>query len=142
MSALASSVVTALFVDSCYPVSGCSNGSTETLWHTSVIRLAVMSLISLWRIIGNPPGGQLRACLTLSGFPHRQYEGSFFSSQPYLRHTVSRKALLCKVKPWSCIGRAVNQEEALLQRKVQGTLDGKGMVVEIEYRHLAQFVSS
>ena len=108
MSAVPSSVVTALFVDSCSPASGCSNGSTETLWYTSVIRLTVMSLISLWRIMGNSPVGQLGACSILSSFPHRQCEGSCFNSQPYLKHTVFRKALLCKVKPWSCIGRAGN----------------------------------
>ena len=48
----------------------CRGGSIPTLWQTSLMRWAVMSLISSWRIVGNPPHGQLSACSTLNVLLH------------------------------------------------------------------------
>ena len=140
MSALASSVVTALFADSCSPVSR-SNGSTETLWDTSVIRLAVMSLISLCRIMGKPPVGQLRACSTLSGFPHRQCEGSCSTPNPTsdMQHPEWHSYAKYSHGPVSV--RLLTKKRRFFQGKVQDTIDGNGMVVGIEYRPLAHFAS-
>ena len=39
------------------------------LWQVSVGTLAFKSLISLWRIEGKPPFGQLIACLTVKLYP-------------------------------------------------------------------------
>ena len=43
------------------PDSDCKGGSVATLWHTSVNREAVMSRISLCRIVGKPPVWQIMA---------------------------------------------------------------------------------
>ena len=59
-----------------------------------------------------PPSGQERACSTVNDFPHVQVEGMLDGSQPYLRAIASRNAPLCKVKPFSSIGRVVNQLDA------------------------------
>ena len=48
------------------PFRGCKDGSIATPSHTSVIRLAVMSQMSLWRLLGNLPLGQSMASETLS----------------------------------------------------------------------------
>ena len=47
--------------DSNSPVKACSGGSIHTLGHTSVNRLAVKSLRSLWCTDGKPPVGQVSA---------------------------------------------------------------------------------
>ena len=49
---------------------------------------------------------------TVRDFPHVQVEGMLDGSQPYLRAIASRNAPLCKVKPFSSIGRFVNQFDA------------------------------
>ena len=125
---------------SCSPVSG-SNGSTATLWRTSVIRLAVVSLISLWRIKGKPLVGQLRACSTLSGFPHRQCEGS--CSTPNHTSDMQRPEWhsYAKYSHGPVSVRLLTRKKHLFQWKVQDTIDGNGMVVGIEYRPLAHFAS-
>ena len=46
-----------------------------TLWHTSVSKLAVRSLISLCRRIGKPPLGQVKAWSIVNLVPHSQFEG-------------------------------------------------------------------
>ena len=43
------------------PDSNCKGGSVATLLHTSVSREAVMSRISLCRIVGKPPEWQIMA---------------------------------------------------------------------------------
>ena len=45
----------------CFPVTGWRDGSVAILWHTSLKRTAMISLISLWCIDGNPPCLQLSA---------------------------------------------------------------------------------
>ena len=47
--------------DSCSPVKACNGGSIHTLGQTSVNRLAVKSLRSLWCTDGKPPIGQVSA---------------------------------------------------------------------------------
>ena len=42
-----------------------------------------MSRISLWRIDGNPPRGQFRACSTVNCLPQMQWEGRCAGCQPY-----------------------------------------------------------
>ena len=81
-----------------------------TAWHTSLIRLTVISWMSLWRIDGNRPLGQLRACSTLNWMPHTQWDGRHGGCQPYLRHRVSLKAPLCAA--CSAMGKADSQLEA------------------------------
>ena len=60
-----------LFADLCVSsssVTGSRLGSVPTPWHTSLMKSAVMSLISLWRIEGKPPREQLRACSMVNCF--------------------------------------------------------------------------
>ncbi len=64
------------------PVRGCRPGSTDTSWLTSVSKLAVMSLISLWRIDGKPPREQEKACSTEKFAPHAQFVGVPGGGQP------------------------------------------------------------
>ena len=94
------------------PVRGCRCGSMHTLWQTSDISLAVKSLTSLWRRVGNPPLGHERACCTEKGAPQAQWVGMLSGVQPYLSAIASRKALLWREKPNSPIGRDVSQLEA------------------------------
>ena len=56
----------------CSSFIDCSGGSIPTLWQVSVRTLAVKSLISLWRIEGKPPVGQLIACSTVKLCPQTQ----------------------------------------------------------------------
>ena len=58
-----------------------------------------MSRISLWRIDGNPPRGQFRACSTVNCLPQMQWEGKCVGRQPYRRHSASLKAPLWRVNP-------------------------------------------
>ena len=59
------------------PVKACSGGSMHTLRHTSVNRLAVKSLRSLWHTDGNPPVGQVRAWSVVKELPQTQWLGRF-----------------------------------------------------------------
>ena len=43
--------------------------------------------------------------------PHAHSTRTSLRVQPYLRARASRKALLCRVKPYSCTGRELNHEE-------------------------------
>ena len=80
MSTLAPSVVIVLPSASHSTDNVWRVGSTETPWHTSVMRLAVMSLSSLCLTMRKPPIGQLKACSTLNGFPHIHSEAKSFGS--------------------------------------------------------------
>ena len=60
------------------------------------------------------PVGQLSACSTLRALPQVQLEARCRGSHPYLKHSASLKALLCRAKPWALIGRAVSQMDAPL----------------------------
>ena len=91
-SSLAPSSVMAEAPESASPVMGCSVGSMDTLLQTSEMRLAVRSLISLCRMVGNPPLGQDRACSTEKLVPHVPVVGVCWGSQPYLRAMASLKA--------------------------------------------------
>ena len=71
---------------SCSPVTGWRDGSVPTLWHTSLNRSAVISLISLWRIDGNPPCLQLSACSMVFLSPQTHWEGRWGGCHPYRRH--------------------------------------------------------
>ena len=87
-------------------------GSTDTLCATRFNELARVSRTSLWRIDGNPPNGQDRACATVRGFSHRQVLGSRDGVQPYQRHSPSRNSAFERAKPWREMGRHVSQLEA------------------------------
>ena len=82
------------------PDSFCRGGSIITLLDTSVRRWAVVSLTSLCQIAGNPPVGQWRECSTVKEAPQTQFDRSLGGVHPYRRHMASRKAPLCKAKPW------------------------------------------
>ena len=71
-----------------------------------------MSRISLWRIDGNPPRGQFRACSTVNCLPQMQWEGKCVGRQPYRRHSASLKAPLWRVNPCSSMGKVESQLEA------------------------------
>ena len=87
---------------------GYRSGSVLTLWHTSVSKLAVRSLISLRCRIGKPPLGQVKAWSIVNLVPHSQFEGVRLRDQPYLRAIASRNAPLCSLKPKSAIGKVVS----------------------------------
>ena len=70
-----------------------------------------MSLMALWRMEGMAPLGQLRAWLTLKGWPHGQCEASLAGVHPNLKHRASLKACLCRLKPYLARGMAVIQED-------------------------------
>ena len=84
----------------------------HTSWQTSVMRLAVMSLTSLWCSVGKPPFGQDRECSTVKLEPQGHMEGVCSGCQPYLSAMASLSAPLWKVSPNSSRGRAVSQLEA------------------------------
>ena len=83
----------------------CSSGSMQTLLHTSAMRSAVRSLMSLSLSVGKPPLGQVRACSTFRFLPQTYTLRIFCSCHPCLRAMASRNALLCRKKPNSSIGR-------------------------------------
>ena len=62
--------------------TGCNSGSVATCEHTLVNNLAVRSLISLYRIEGNPPLGQDKACSMEKDVPQAQCVGVRSGSQP------------------------------------------------------------
>ena len=111
LSSLAPSVVIAVRLDSTSLDISYRLGSTWTSWHTSVSRFAVISLISLCRMEGNPPRGQERTCSTMKLAPHSQLEGVRVVTHPYLKARVSTKAPLWRTKPCSSKGREVSQLE-------------------------------
>ena len=118
MSSLAPSVVIADRPDSTSLNTSCRSGSTWTSRHTSVSRFAVMSLISLCRMEGNPPRGQESTCSTVKLAPHSQLDGVREGAHPYLKARASTKAPLCRTKPCSSKGREVSQlEEPLLRAR-------------------------
>ena len=55
MSRRAPSSMLAVLLVSLSSVTGCSTGSVPTLWQMSLMRCALISLISLWQIDGKPP---------------------------------------------------------------------------------------
>ena len=104
-----------LFADLCVSSSYVTRsrlGSVPTPWHTSLMKSAVMSLISLWRIEGKPPREQLRACSMVNCLSQTHREGNCCGRHPYRRHSASRKAPLCRANPCSSIGRVESQVEA------------------------------
>ena len=86
MSNLAPSSVFAVRLVIVSVVISCRSGSTLTSLHTSVNRVAVKSLISLWRREwrreGKPPRGQESKCSTTKLAPHTQVVGVFNGAQP------------------------------------------------------------
>ena len=72
----------------------------------------MISLTSLWRMVGKPPLGHVMARSTVNRFPQEQVWGMDWSCQPYLRHIASLNALLCRSKPCRAIRRAVSQVDA------------------------------
>ena len=112
MSSRAPSSRLAVLCNNCSPVTGCRLGSVPTLWHTSIRKSAVISRISLWRIDGNPPRGQLKTCSTVNCLLHAQWDGRCGGRQPYRRQRASLKAPLWRANPCSSIGRVESQLEA------------------------------
>jgi len=101
-------------------VANC-NGSPSTSWragstpkslHTSLKRLAVKSLTSLWRMDGNPPQGQVKAYFILKVLPQTHVWGRLTGCQPNLKHKASRNSPLLKANPCSTMGSVVNQHDA------------------------------
>ncbi len=87
-------------------------GSVATLWHTSVSSEAVMSRISLWRIVGKPPMWQIIAWSTEKFAPQLHLLGMLLSCQLYLRRRASLKSPLCNWKPCVPMGRTDSHDEA------------------------------
>ena len=69
-----------------------------------------MSRISLWRIDGNPPRGQFRACSTVNCLPQMQWEGRCAGCQPYRKHSASLKAPLWRANPCSSMGKVESNQ--------------------------------
>ena len=90
------------------PESGCK---WLTPWQTSVSSVTVTSLCLT---AGKPPVLQVRACSTVNGCPQLQWDGEFWSGQPYLRERLSLEAALCRAKPSSSTESAISQVEAPL----------------------------
>ena len=86
-------------------------GSTYTSWHTSDMRSAVRSRISLCWTIGNPPVGQFKAWSMVNDLPQAHVVGNRGGCHQYLKQRAPRKAPLCSEKPWFSIGSATNQLE-------------------------------
>ena len=74
ISARAPSSTLAVLCCNCSPVSGCNVVSIEMLWHTSLSKFAVISLMRCLSV-GNPPVGQLKACVMMNLFPQTQWVG-------------------------------------------------------------------
>ena len=89
-SSQAPSLVMAEQWDKDLPESGSKGGSVVTPWQISVSSLAVISLTSLRLTIGKSPFLHVRACSTLNGCPQLQWDGEFWSGQPYLRERLSQ----------------------------------------------------
>ena len=81
----------------------------HTSWQTSVMRLAVRSLTSLWRSVWKPPFGQDRACSTVKLEPQGHVKGVCSGCQPYLSAMASFNAPLWRVCPNSSRERAVSE---------------------------------
>ena len=64
------------------PLSGWSGGSVATLLQTSVRSEAVMSWISLWRMVGKPSIWQIMAWSTVNWAPQLQVWGELFGFHP------------------------------------------------------------
>ena len=93
-SSWAESFLFAVWNDKCFPASGWRADSPQTSWHTSDIRSAVRSRISLWRIIGNPPVGLFRAWSVVDDLPQAHVAGMSGGCYPnfrqnYLHHGCS-----------------------------------------------------
>ena len=82
MSSLAPSSVVAEAPENVSPVMGCRCGSMHTSLQTSVIRLAMVSRISLCLIVGNPPFGQDRECSTVKCEPQAHCMGGSVGGLP------------------------------------------------------------
>ena len=95
MSILALSSLFAVLCLNSSPVTGCRHGSVPTAWHTSLRRLAVMSLISLCQIEGKPPLGQLSVWSTVNCVPQMQWERGCCGLQPYLRPAQANASMEC-----------------------------------------------
>ena len=93
------------------PVSG-SSGSTSTSAHISLKMFATTSRISLCRIVGMAPVGQLRACAVSKEAPQQHVLGNLSAFQPYRMHNPSRNSFLDRLKPCSLTGKASNHVEA------------------------------
>lgn len=105
MSSLELSCVLADLSERISPVRGCSSGSVFTLWHTSVSRLAVRSMISLCQRGPIPPQAHISVCST-STRSRQQYQR--YSAQPLRK--IAWVVLFMRVLPlflaskslWKC----------------------------------------
>ena len=68
-------------------------------------------LISLWRMVGNAPLGQLSAWSIVKFSLQTHFEGMRSGSQPYLRLSASRNSLLVNEKLYSSRGNVFSQLE-------------------------------
>ena len=97
-----SSVLAVLWLRSS-PDRGCSSGSVLTLWHTSLRRSVVTSLILLWCNDGRPLQGQLKAWLTMNCLPHTHSVGRCPGCHPYGKHRASLNAMQSHVLLWGVL---------------------------------------
>ena len=110
-STLASSFALAVACCSSSPDRGCNTGSSKTSWQTSVSNMPVRSLISLCRILGKAPLGQLSAWSMVKVSLHTHLEGIFSGNQPYLKDKASLKLLLERWNPYFSSGRVASRED-------------------------------
>ena len=96
------------------PDRGCSSGSVLTLWHTSLRRSTVTSLILLWYNDRKPPHGQLREWSTVNCLPHTHSVARCPGCHPYRKHRASLNTPLCSAKLCSAMGSVDSQLDAPL----------------------------
>ena len=80
-------------------------------------------LISLWRMVGNAPLGQLSASSIVKFSLQTHFEGMRSDSQPYLRLNASWNSLLFNEKLYSSRGNVVSQLEDPLSLASSAALD-------------------
>ena len=118
ISTQAWSDILAVFSENVSPLNGCSCGSTQTFFQTSVNKFAVVFRIWLWRKVTNPPLGNWRACCKLNVLPQAQWLGIRFNLRSYLISSVSQNCCLFRTYPSSLIERVVSQEDTAVSRHI------------------------
>ena len=99
-------------------------------------------LISLWRMVGNAPLGQLSAWSIVKLSLQTHFEGMRSGSQPYLRLNASWNLLLFKEKLYFSRGNAVSQLEDPLSLGSSAALDRCSGSLRLEAFSISCFLLS
>ena len=77
----------------------------------SVSSVAVISQISLWRMVGIPPIWHVIGWSTKKEVPQLHERGVLLRFHPYLRHSASRNSPLCRKNPCSVTAKTVSHPD-------------------------------